>query len=304
MEGFLIVAAMVVVFAITIIIMGVKVVPTGTAYTVERWGRYTRTLEPGLNLIIPLVDKIGGKPSLKETVLNIPSQVVISKDNAPITVDAVMYFKIVEPEKAVYRVNDLMRALENLGLTQIRNTLGTMDFDEMLSERSRINAELLSVIDEATEPWGVQVPRIELKDINPPPELEKAMQQQMTAERNKRAEILQAEGKKQASILIAEGGKEASIRLAEGEKQAEFLRAEAKERQAEADAKATKMVSEAIDQGNIQAINFQVAMKYTEALGQIAGSENSKVIMMPLEASSIIGSVGGIAELLKTTGKG
>lgn len=303
MDGFLITSGALALLAVVLIVSGIKVVPTGAAFTVERWGRFTKTLQPGLNFIVPIMERVGGKVSLKETVLNIPAQVVISKDNAPVSVDAVMYYKIVSPEDAIYKVHDLQRALSNLGLTQIRNTLGTMDFDEMLSERARINSELLAVIDEATQPWGIQVPRIELKDINPPPELEQAMQQQMTAERNKRAEILEAEGKKAAAILVAEGDKEALVRIAEGELVAAKLEAEGRERLAQADAKATEVVSEAIKSGDIQAINFQVAMKYTEALGSVASSENSKVIMMPLEASSVIGSIGGLAELVKSAGK-
>ncbi len=287
------------IFAIIMIIMMVKSVAQGEEWTVERFGRYTRTLKPGLHFLIPIMDKVGAKINVMETVLDIESQEVITKDNAMILADAVTFYQVVDPAKAAYEVLDLRRALSNLSQTNIRSVIGSMDLDESLSNREVINAKLLAVIDDAAHPWGVKVTRVEIKDLAPPPDINEAMARQMKAERMKRAEILQAEGMKQGAILKAEGEREAQIREAEGRKEAAFLDAEARERLAEAEAKATQMVSEAIAKGDIQAVNYFVAQKYTEALRDIASSPSAKTVMIPLEASSLIGSIGGIADIAK-----
>ncbi len=293
------------VFAFILILMMVKSVPQGEEWTVERFGRYIRTLKPGMNFLIPFMDKVGNKINMMETVLDIETQEVITKDNAMIMADAVTFYQVVDAAKAAYEVLDLRRALSNLSQTNIRSVLGSMDLDQSLSNREMINAKLLSVIDEAAHPWGLKVTRVEIKDLAPPPDISEAMARQMKAERMKRADILQAEGHKQSAILKAEGEREAQIREAEGRKQAAFLDAEARERSAEAEAKATQMVSEAIAKGDIQAVNYFVAQKYTEALRDIASSPSAKTVMIPLEASSLIGSIGGIADIAKAvTGKG
>mgnify|MGYP003672154658 CR=1 FL=1 len=287
------------VFAIAIVFMGVKTVSQGEEYTVERFGRYTRTLPPGLHLIIPLVDRIGTRQNMMEQVMDVDSQEVITKDNAMITVDGVVFYQILDPVKASYEVRQLHHAILNLTMTNIRTVMGSMDLDELLSQRDRINAELLRVVDEATSPWGVKITRIEIKDITPPASLVDAMARQMKAERDKRANILDAEGFRQAEILKAEGEKQAQILAAEGRRESAFRDAEAREREAEAEAKATQMVSTAIGEGNIQAINYFVAQKYIDALETIGSARNQKVILMPLEASSLIGSVAGLAEIAK-----
>ena len=288
-----------VVLAVVVVVLGVKRVPQGMEYTVERFGRYTRTLRPGLNLIIPVVDQIGHRQNMMEQVLDVPSQEVITRDNAMVTVDGVVFFQVLDAARASYEVNDMYRAILNLTMTNIRTVMGSMDLDELLSQRDHINARLLEVVDEATTPWGIKVTRIEIKDIAPPKDLVDAMARQMKAERDKRAAILEAEGLRQAEILKAEGEKQAAILTAEGEKEAAFREAEARERLAEAEARATAMVSQAIAKGDINAINYFVAQKYTEALQAVASAENQKVIMMPLEASSLIGSIAGIAEVAK-----
>jgi len=287
------------ILAAVFITQGIKMVPQGYNWTVERFGKYTQTLQPGLHLIIPFVDSIGHKQNVMEQVLDIVPQEVISSDNAMVTTDAVCFFQVLDAVKASYEVNDLPRALQNLVMTNIRAVLGSMELDAMLSNRDTINAALLGKVDEATDPWGLKVTRIEIRDISPPRDLVDSMANQMKAERDKRASILRAEGEKQAAIEVALGEKEAAILKAEGAREAAFKEAEARERLAQAEASATEVVSKAIGEGNGQAINYFIAQKYVEALTTIGASENSKVVMMPLEASNIIGSVAGIGELFK-----
>lgn len=286
--------------AIVMVIKGVKSVPQGQNWTVERFGKFTRLLDPGLHVIVPFVDAIGRKVTVMEQVLDIEPQEVISADNAMVTTDAVCFYQVLDAAKASYEVNNLSHAMQNLVMTNIRAVLGSMELDAMLSNRDMINTSLLLKVDEATSPWGIKVTRIEIKDITPPRDLVDAMANQMKAEREKRAQILRAEGEREAAIKVAEGEKRAQILKAESLRESAFLEAEAREREAEAEAKATEMVSEAIAKGNAQAINYFVAQKYVDALGQLAASENGKVILMPLEASSIIGSIGGISELIKS----
>lgn len=299
MSGFGIFVLVLLVFAVVLLFMSVKSVPQGMEYTVERFGRYTATLTPGLNIIMPVIDSIGRKMIMMEQVMDVPSQEVITKDNAMVTVDGVVFYQVMDAAKAAYEVSKLDWAILNLVMTNIRTVMGSMDLDELLSRRDDINARLLMVVDDATTPWGIKVTRIEIKDIAPPKDLVEAMGRQMKAERLKRASILEAEGLRQSEILRAEGAQQAAILEAEGRKEAAYRDADARERLAQAEARATLMVSESISKGDIQAINYFVAQKYIESLKEVATSNNSKLIFMPLEASSVIGALGGIAELAK-----
>lgn len=287
------------IFAVVLVLMSVKSVPQGMEYTVERFGKYTHTLTPGLNIIMPVIDRIGRKMIMMEQVMEVPSQEIITKDNAMVTVDGVVFYQVMDAARAAYEVSTLDWAILNLVMTNIRTVMGSMDLDELLSRRDDINARLLNVVDDATTPWGIKATRIEIKDIAPPKDLVEAMGRQMKAERLKRASILEAEGLRQSEILRAEGAQQAVILEAEGRKQSSYLDADARERLAEAEAKATLMVSEAISKGDIQAINYFVAQKYIESLKSIASAENSKLVFMPLDSSSVIGAIGGIAELAK-----
>ena len=300
MSPILSVLVLLVVFALVVLWSGVKVVPQGTEWTVERFGKYVRTLEPGLQLITPFFERVGRKINVQEGVIEIPSQTVITKDNATVTVDGVVFFQVLDAAKAAYEVQNLERAIVALTLTNIRTAIGGMDLDETLSKRDEINARLLKVLDEATHVWGTKVTRVELKDVSPPEDVIAAMAKQLTAERNKRATILQAEGVKEAQILTAEGEKQAQVLAAEARLAAAQRDAEARVRLAEAEATATEAVSKAIAAGNIQAVNYFVATKYIDALGRIASAQNAKIVLMPLEAGSVIGAIAGIAELVET----
>src|SRR6476661_3444472 len=293
---------MVLVFlAIMTLFAGVKMVGQGYHWTVERFGRYTATLTPGLNLIVPFFDRIGRKMNMMEQVIAIPQQEVISKDNATVTVDGVAFYQVFDAAKASYEVSNLHQAIITLTMTNIRSVMGAMDLDQVLSHRDEINERLLRVVDAAVSPWGLKVNRIEIKDIVPPADLVEAMGRQMKAERVKRADILQAEGARQSEILRAEGAKQGQILQAEGRREAAFRDAEARERLAEAEAKATQMVSEAIARGDVAALNYFIADKYIKAFGQLADSPNQKIVMLPIEATSILGSLAGIGEIAKAT---
>lgn len=287
------------VLGVALVMAGVKTVGQGQEWTVERLGRYTRTLKPGLNLILPFVERIGHKLNVMEVVLNVPSQEVITRDNATVMVDGVVFYQVLDAAKAAYEVQNLELALASLAMTNVRSVIGSLDLDEVLSQRDQINQRLLTVIDQATSPWGVKVSRIELSNIQPPANLLAAMAKQMTAEREKRADILAAEGAKQSAILRAEGEKQAAILEAEGKREAAFREAEARERQAAAEAEATRAVSASIASGDIAAVNYFVATRYIEALQAFAQSPNQKVLMLPVEATGVLGALSGITDLVK-----
>ena len=299
LDGLDIFVVALVVLVLWLLFAGFKTVPQGYQYTVERFGRYTRTLQPGLNLIIPFFDKIGARMNVMEQVLEVPTQEVITRDNASVAADAVAFFQVLNAAQAAYQVSNLEHAVMNLTMTNIRSVMGSMDLDELLSNRDAINERLLHVVDDAATPWGLKITRVEIKDIAPPKDLVDAMARQMKAEREKRAQVLEAEGARNAQILRAEGAKQSAILQAEGQREAAFRDAEARERLAEAEAKATKMVSEAIAAGDVQAINYFVAQKYTEALATVGAAPNSKIVLMPMEASALIGSLGGIGAIAR-----
>jgi regulator of protease activity HflC (stomatin/prohibitin superfamily) len=299
MFGFDIFVIALLVLFVAVVAAGVKIVPQGYNYTVERFGRYTRTLRPGLTLIIPFIDRIGRKLNVMEQVIEVPSQEVITKDNAMVRVDGVAFFQVLDAALASYEVTNLQIAILNLTMTNIRTVMGSMDLDKLLSERDEINHRLLKVVDDATHNWGVKVTRIEIKDIEPPRDLIDSMARQMKAERDKRAAILVAEGERQAAILTAEGAKQAQILAAEGRREAAYRDAEARERSAEAEAKATAVVSEAISKGSVQALNYFVANNYIGALKALAEAKNQKVLILPIEATSMLGSIAGVAEIAR-----
>ena len=305
--GFDIFVVIIVLLVIVLLFLGVKTVPQGYNWTVERFGRYTRMLAPGLNLIIPFIDQIGRKMNVMEQVIDIPEQEVITRDNASVTVDGVAFFQVFDAAKASYEVSNLQHAIVTLTMTNIRSVMGGMDLDQMLSHRDDINERLLRVVDAAVSPWGVKVNRIEIKDIVPPANLVQSMGRQMQAEREKRAEILAAEGQRQSAILKAEGQKQSQILEAEGRREAAFRDAEARERLAQAEAKATEMVSQAVASGDVAALNYFIAEKYLKAFAELARSPNQKVLMLPIETMGVLGSLAGIAEIAKSTfadGKG
>ncbi|MBA8900384.1 MULTISPECIES: SPFH domain-containing protein [unclassified Phyllobacterium] len=298
-NGFDFTIPVLVVLVLVVLFAGVKTVPQGYNYTIERFGRYTRTLAPGLSLIVPFFDRIGAKLNMMEQVLDVQTQEVITKDNANIAVDGIAFYQILNAPQAAYQVSGLQNAILNLTMTNIRTVMGSMDLDELLSNRDAINDRLLRVVDEAAHSWGIKMTRVEIKDINPPKDLLDSMARQMKAEREKRALVLEAEGNRAAQILRAEGLKQAQILEAEGKREAAYREAEGRERLAQAEAKATELVSAAISNGNVQAINYFVAQKYTEAFGKFATSNNQKLILMPMEASSLVGTLGGIGAIAK-----
>ena len=301
MSGFDIFAIVFVLLVIVTLFAGVKTVPQGYDWTIERFGKYTRTLSPGLNIIVPYFDRVGRKMNMMEQVISIPEQEVITKDNATVTVDGVAFYQVFDAAKASYEVSNLDQAIIVLTMTNIRSVMGAMDLDQMLSHRDEINERLLRVVDAAVSPWGVKVNRIEIKDIVPPADLVQSMGRQMKAEREKRAEILTAEGMRQSAILKAEGQKQSQILEAEGRREAAFRDAEGRERSAQAEAKATEMVSEAVSRGDIAALNYFVAEKYMKVLAELAHSPNQKMLIMPVEVTSVLGSLAGIAEIAKAT---
>ncbi|NNJ77607.1 MAG: SPFH/Band 7/PHB domain protein [Anderseniella sp.] len=299
LEGFSVFVLVLLALSVITLFKAITTVPQGFEYTVERFGRYVKTLGPGLGIILPFVDRIGSKMNMMEQVLEVPSQEVITKDNAMVQVDGVAFFQVLDAAKATYEVNRLENAILNITMTNIRTVMGSMDLDSLLSQRDEINHAILGVVDQATSPWGVKMTRIDIKDINPPRDLVDSMARQMKAERDKRASILEAQGARESAILKAEGEKQAIMLDAEGRREAAFRDAEARERAAEAEANATRMVSVAIAEGDVQAVNYFVANNYIKALESIAKSPNQKLLMLPVEASSLIGSVAGVAEIAK-----
>ena len=298
-SGFFILLAVVLVVVVVMIAKGVRTVPQGYEWTVERFGRYRVTLSPGLRLVNPFTDKIGRKVNVQETVLEIPAQNVITKDNASVIVDGIVFYQVIDASRAAYEVQNLQSAVSNLTMTNIRTAIGALDLDETLSKRDEINERLLRVLDAATEPWGTKITRVELKDVRPPEDVQLSMAKQLTADRERRAAILRAEGIKQAAILEAEGRKQSTILAAEGHLAATQMDAEARERLAEAEAKATAAVSKAVSEGNVQALNYFIAQKYVEAIAQIGQAPNSRLVLMPMEFSSLVSTIGGIGELTR-----
>ena len=294
-----IVAGVLALLAVVVLVQAVKIVPQGHAYTLERFGRFTLVLQPGLHVITPFVDRVGHRINMMENVLQVPEQEIITRDNAMVTVDGVVFYQVLEAASAAYEVNNLQRAIVNLTMTNIRTVMGSMNLDELLSQRDRINGSILGVVDEATSTWGVKVTRVEIKNIEPPRDLVDAMARQMKAEREKRASILEAEGDKQSNILRAEGQKQSAILEAEGRRESAFRQAEARERAAEAEAKATRDVSEAIASGDLQAINYFISQKYIDALQSLAKSPNQKILFVPPEAAGSIGALGSAAEIVR-----
>jgi regulator of protease activity HflC (stomatin/prohibitin superfamily) len=297
--GFELFVAVLVVLAIFLMLSTVKIVPQGYEFTVERFGRYTRTLSPGLHFITPFIDRVGRRMNMMEQVLDIPAQEVITRDNAQVSTDAIAFIQVMDAAAAAYEVHNLTRAISNLSMTNVRTVIGSLDLDQVLSNRDDINERLLRVIDAATQPWGVKVTRVEIKDLEPPADITEAMARQMKAERLKRAEILTAEGEKQSAVLRAEGEKQSAILEAEGRREAAFRDAEAREREAEAEAKATAMVSEAIAKGDVQAINYFIAQDYVKAFEKLAISPQQKTLILPAEMSSLVGTIAGIGTLAK-----
>ena len=291
-----------IILAVVVALGAIKIVPQGREFTVERFGRYTRTLKPGISFLTPFVETVGRRVNLMEQVLDVPRQEVITKDNVTVQVDAIVFIQVMDASQAAYRVDNLHYAIAQLTMTNLRTVVGSMELDEVLSQRDHINSRLLTVIDEATSPWGVKVTRIEIKDLLPPPDITNAMARQMKAERERRAVITEADGEKQAAIARAEGSKQSAILEAEGRKEAAFRDAEARERSAKAEATATELVSDAIAKGDVNAINYFVAQKYVEAFGKLADSPQQKTVIVPADMSSLVGSIAGVGELLKSIG--
>lgn len=296
----MIVAGVFLVLALIVAFGAIKIVPQGREFTVERFGRYTRTLKPGISFLTPFVEGVGRRVNMMEQVLDVPRQEVITKDNAVVQVDGIVFIQVMDAAAAAYRVDNLHYAIGQLAMTNLRTVVGSMELDEVLSQRDQINTRLLNVIDEATTPWGVKAARIEIKDLQPPPDITNAMARQMKAERERRAVITEADGERQAAIARAEGAKQAAILEAEGRREAAFRDAEAREREAEAEAKATEMVSNAIAAGDVNAINYFVAQKYVEAFAELARSPQQKTVIVPAEMGALVGTVGGIGELVKS----
>jgi regulator of protease activity HflC (stomatin/prohibitin superfamily) len=299
-SGFFVFLVALAVIVLSIVARGVRTVPQGSQWTVERFGRYRATLTPGLHLVNPFIDRIGRKINVQETVLEIPAQNVITKDNASVTVDGIVFYQVVDPSRAAYEVQNLEQAIVNITMTNIRTAIGSLDLDQTLSQRDEINDRLLHVLDTATHPWGTKITRVELKDVRPPEDVQISMAKQLTADREKRAAVLRAEGVKQAQILEAEGAKQAQILAAEGRLAAAQRDAEARERLAAAEAKATSAVSQAVAGGNVQALNYFIAQKYVDAMLQIGQSQNSRLVLMPMELSGLVGAIAGIGEIAKS----
>jgi regulator of protease activity HflC (stomatin/prohibitin superfamily) len=300
MSGLLIFLIVVAIIVLVVIARGVRTVPQGYQWTVERFGRYRITLSPGLRLINPFIEGIGRKVNVQETVLEIPAQNVITKDNASVIVDGIVFYQVIDAARASYEVQDLESAVTNITMTNIRTAIGALDLDETLSKRDEINERLLRVLDAATEPWGTKITRVELKDVRPPEDVQISMAKQLTADRERRAAILRAEGIKQAAILEAEGTKQSQILAAEGRLAAAQMDAEARERLAQAEAIATTAVSKAVSEGNVQALNYFIAQKYVEAMAQIGQSPNARLVLMPMETGGLVGTIAGIAELARS----